>query len=147
MTNLMDLIKKYLGLALLGSLLVFAGGLSAWLMARNYQPEVPVQAPLRHYNAPKKDPAPPLSRYQSLFGGSLFFGENLKQGGGFQSRLVLWGLIHNAWAVVGDDPNSHQNTRIVKAGDSVAGEKIIAVGAGYIIVRNQTGEGKIAMRE
>jgi hypothetical protein len=148
MNNVMEWLKKYFKFALIGSALVFTAGFSAWHMARHYQPEVPIEMPLRHYNTAKKEPVPPFSRYQSLSGGSMFFGENIKSSdGAFQSRLVLWGLISNAWAVVGEDPNSSQNTWIVKAGDTVAGEQIVAVGVRYIVVRNQSGEGKVRMSE
>jgi hypothetical protein len=47
--------------------------------------------------------------------------------------------------VVGDDPGSNLNTWIVKAGDKVVDEQIVSVGVRYIIVRNQSGEGKVAM--
>lgn len=37
-------------------------------------------------------------------GGGIFFGENLKASSGlFQPKLVLWGLINNTGAVVGND--------------------------------------------
>ena len=74
-----------------------------------------------------------VRKLRSLFGGSLFFGEDVKQPASiFQSKLVLWGLINNGWAVVGDDPGSNQNTWIVKAGDAVVGEQIVTVGVRYL---------------
>ena len=148
MDKILILIKKYLKLAFICSLAVFFWGLSTWITARNYQPDVPVPAPMRHSLLKPKESAFPVARYQSLFGGSLFFGEDVKQtAGGFQSRLVLWGLINNGWAVVGDDPASNQNTWIVKAGDTAAGEKIVSVGVRCITVKNGSGEGIVAMRE
>jgi hypothetical protein len=148
MAKLMIWIKKYMVLAFAGSLAVFLGGLSTWLIAHAYQPDLPIQEPLRHFSTSKPVIGYPVTRYQSLFGGSLFFGEDVKQPlSVFQSKLVLWGLIHNGYAVVGDDPGSNQNTWIVKAGDTVAGEKIVSVGVRYIIVQNQSGEGKVEMRE
>jgi hypothetical protein len=144
----MLLIKKYLWFALIGSFLVFIWGLSTWIIARHYQPEVPVQTPAHHYTLAKKETAFPITRYQSLFDGSLFFGEgNSNKTGGFQSHLILWGLINGGWAVVGVDPDSNQKTWIVKAGDTVEGEQIVAVGVRYISVRNQTGEGKVVMSD
>jgi hypothetical protein len=148
MGNIMLLIKKYLWFALIGSFLVFIWGFFAWIIARHYQPESPVQTPAQHYTLPKKETTFPISKYQSLFDGSLFFGEgSSKKTGGFQSHLILWGLINGGWAVVGIDPRFNQNTWIVKAGDTVEGEQIVAVGVRYISVRNQTGEGKVVMSE
>jgi hypothetical protein len=144
----MLLIKKYLWFALIGSFLIFIWGFSTWIIARHYQPEIPIQTPAQHYTLAKKAITFPISRYQSLFDGSLFLGEeNIKKTGGFQSHLILWGLINGGWAVVGIDPGSNQNTWIVKAGDTVEGERIVAVGVRYINVRNQTGEGKVILSE
>ena len=147
MANILVLIKKYIWLALGGSFLILIWGLSAWMIARHYQPEIPIQAPAQHYSLPKEGTGFPIARYQSLFDGSLFFGQGRKSISVFQSRLILWGLINGGWAVVGIDPQSNQNTWIVKAGDTVEGEQVITVGVRYIIVRNQTGEGKVGMSE
>ena len=148
MENIMIWIKKYIRLAFICSLAVFLWGLSTWFTARNYQPDAPIQTPLRRFLPKTKEMTYPVARYQSLFGGSLFFGEDVKQPASvFQSKLILWGLINNGWAVVGDDPGSNQNTWIVKAGDTVAGEQIVSVGVRCITVRNGSGEGIVAMRE
>lgn len=147
MGNITVQLKKYIWFALLGSFLVFIWGFLAWIIARHYQPEIPVQAPAQHYTIPKEESRFAITRYQSLLDGSLFFGEGSKKNGVFQSRLVLWGLINGGYAVVGVDPQSNQNTWIVKAGDTVEGEQVLAVGARFIVVRNQTGEGKVVMSE
>ena len=147
MEKIMILIKKYMVLGLVASLAVFFWGLSNWIMARNYQPDPPVQAPLRRLAPKPQETQYPLDRYQGLFGGSLFLGDDIKQTSGiFQTKLILWGLINNGWAVVGDDPASNLNTWIVKAGDTVAGEQIVSVGVRCVTVKNSSGVGKVEMR-
>jgi hypothetical protein len=147
MEKIMIRIKKYIRLAFICSLAIFLWGFSTWITARNYQPDAPIQTPLRSFSPKTKEIRYPADRYQSLFGGGLFFGEDVKQPVGvFQSKLVLWGLINNSLAVVGDDPASNQNTWIVKAGDTVAGEQIVSVGVRCITVRNGSGEGKVEMK-
>jgi hypothetical protein len=147
MVNLTEWLKKYVGFAILGSLMVFVWGLAVWFIARDYQPELPVQRQPQHVILPKPEVSYAITRYQSLLEGSLFFSESVKPAGTFQSRLVLWGLINNHRALVGVDPGSNQNTWIVKAGDSVEGEQIVAVGVREITVRNASGEGKVRMSE
>lgn len=142
--------KKYRFPILYGvSIIFFIVGSTIWLLARLYQPVEPASVPV---GTIKMDPIPSvysLERYQSLMSGRLFFGGvdpvmeiPIVQ---FRSRLNLWGVIKDGHAVVGLDPNSHNNDQLVKVGDVVEGETITAIGDGYIMVKNQTGQGKIKM--
>lgn len=131
------------------SIVFFIVGFTIWLFAYLYKPVDPIEIP----SSPVKiSPVPstyPLSRYQSLMSGRLFFGGvdpsteiPVVQ---FRSRLLLWGVIKNGHAVVGLDPNDHTNNRVVTVGDTVEGETITAIGDGYIMVKNQTGQGKVKL--
>jgi hypothetical protein len=142
--------KKYWFPILYGvSIIFFIVGFTIWLMAHLYQPVEPIPNPVGKI---KVDPIPSsysLDRYQSLMSGRLFFG-GVDPGMDipivqFRSRLILWGVINGGHAVVGLDPNSHNNDRVVAVGDTVEGETIIAIGDGFIMVKNQTGQGKIRM--
>lgn len=144
----LDISKLWL-IGIIVAVIVFIWGLLAWIMASQYVPKAPASAPLIKYSNPKQRSGFPITKYQSLMSGKLFFGSD----GGqftrnitFTSKLILQGLIHGAYALVTIDPLSNENTKIVKAGDTIEGEQIIAVGEDSITVRNQTGEGKIHLR-
>ena len=64
----------------------------------------------------------------------------------FKSNLVLWGVIKGieTRAVVSVTANPQQ-TWVVKVGEAVEGETIIAIGDNYITVRNQSGEGGVML--
>mgnify|MGYP005848891069 CR=1 FL=1 len=146
----MGIPKKYLFPILYGvSALFFVVGFTIWLFAYLYKPLDPVVKPVGKINIPPVPSSYSLNRYQSLMSGRLFFG-------GvdpateipivtFRSRLLLWGVIQNGHAVVGLDPNNHGNDRVVTVGDTVEGETITAIGDGYIMVKNQTGQGRVKM--
>lgn len=147
------------------ALVIFGWGFSAWFTAHSYQPEVPEVLPAERYQGAKPERAFPLERYRALLSGDLFFpmevsppvtvtapspvitpAPTMK----FHSKLVLWGLIKDArgdWAVVGNDPQSTQDTRVVTVGDTVDGEQIIGFSPRSILVRNSTGEGRVELTE
>lgn len=134
-------------LAAVIALLFFILGLGTWVSAGHYIPETPAPAPVKKFYPPKLQAPAPLAKYQPLLSGKLFFGtEKTTTGVLFSSKLVLWGLIHGNTALVGLDPQSNQNTWIVKAGDTVEGEKILRVGENSITVSNQTGEGEVFLK-
>lgn len=129
------------------SILFFSVGMTIWLFARLYQPVEPTPVSVGSIKVDPIPPVYPLERYQSLMSGRLFFGGSepltnipIVQ---FRSRLILWGVIKGGQAVVGLDPNSHQDTRLITVGDVVEGETITGIGDGYITVKNQTGQGRI----
>ncbi len=133
------------------SLALFCFGFANWLMAHFYQPLNPTLAPVRHNDIGEIPSVYSLERYRSLLGGRLFFGgADIPDNPGIQipqftSRMVLWGVIKGGHAIVGFDSGSNQDTKLVKAGDVIEGEKILAIGDKYIEVRNQTGQGKIRL--
>jgi hypothetical protein len=63
----------------------------------------------------------------------------------FHSSLTLWGTIKGSTAIVSLDPSSNQDTKLVKVGEEIAGEKILKIEKDYIVVRNPTGEGRVNM--
>lgn len=140
--------KKYWIYFVIIVIVIFGWGFSSWLLARLYQPEEPVHVPLQSYKYPPREDSFPLSRYEPLMNGRLFFGGNIVSSEtGFSSKLVLWGVIKNEIAVVGLDPSSNQDTVIVKVGEYVAGEQIVGIGGNYIVVKNATGQGRVGMPE
>ncbi|TCL54486.1 hypothetical protein EDC14_10633 [Hydrogenispora ethanolica] len=152
---------KYRWILGLAALAVFGWGCFAWVVARSYQPELPEVLPPERSIAPQPGRLFPLQRYEALQSGALFFAKALPALEGplpvappppqiFHSKLVLWGLIKDArqnWAVVGNDLQSSQDTRVVKAGDTVAGEQIIQFGERSIRVKNSSGEGWVELKE
>ncbi len=147
----MVITKKYWLIIYGSSLAVFLTGLVIWLASHLYQPVTPSEAPIRHMEAGKIPPVYPLDRYRSLLSGRLFFGgndstDNSNDGSKvpqFSSRMVLWGVIKGSHAVIGFDPSSNLQTKLVKTGDMIEDEKIVAIGDKYIEVKNQTGQGRI----
>ena len=134
------------------SVLVFAWSVWAWLNAVYYQPTTPEPASLNKFDFRIKTPSYPLSRYQGLLEGGLFFEKppappEVKMA--FQSKLVVYGLVKgkNSRAIVGLKGDQTQETWIVKPGSVVDGETIVAIGANYIEVRNESGTGKVFLRE
>ena len=122
--------------------------------AVNYHPSPPKPAKLNKFDYRQKGPGLKLSRYQELLAGGLFFerppAPPTPQAPQvvFESRLVVYGIVKGqdgrAIVGVGEDPTK---TWIVKPGSSVDGEKIVAIGAKYIEVRNESGIGKVWLRE
>ncbi|HEX7712851.1 MAG TPA: hypothetical protein VF531_02420 [Bacillota bacterium] len=128
---------------------IFVWGLTSWIVARFYQPSMPVQTQVGKYSyrLPETDHQ---GRTDSLPGDRLFFGGAVSQnpvpaetGISFHSSLILWGTIAGETAVVGLDPNSNTATQLVRVGEVFAGEKIITIGSNYIVVKNQTGTGRV----
>lgn len=129
---------------------MFVWGLTSWISARFYRPNIPVQMQVGKYSYRLPETLR-QGRAVSLPGDRLFFGGTATQdlmpvkagGTAFHSSLILWGAIKGETAVVGLDPNSNTATQLVRVGEVFAGEKIIAIGANYIVVRNQTGTGRV----
>jgi hypothetical protein len=91
-----------------------------------------------------------LDRYQRLLAGEMFFGvpDQVQVVSIFKSSLVLWGITHGrgSRAVVGTDPGSQKQTWIVKSGDKIGSEQIVAIDKDFILVSNPTGQGRIYMQ-
>lgn len=142
--------KKYWFPVLYGIAIVFFGvGFAIWLVAHYYQPVTPTPDPVLKINLGNSPQVYPLEHYQSLLSGRLFFGGSDLPFDGvelqFHSRLILKGVIKDGQAVVGLDPNSNHDTRLVEVGDVIEGETIVTIGDVYIVVKNQTGQGKITI--
>ncbi len=124
------------------------------LGAVNYHPTAPEPAQLNKFDYRAKTAVPKLSRYQELLAGGLFFERPsapptpqaplMK----FHSELVVYGIVkgEESRAIVGLGEDSTK-TWIVKPGLVVDGETIMAIGANYIEVRNESGTGKVFLRE
>jgi len=127
----------------------FCVGCAIWLLAHVFQPDNPIPDPVRKINLGSGPEVYPLEHYQSLLSGRLFFGgSDLPFEGSevqFHSRLILKGVIKDGQAVVGLDLNSNNDTRLVEVGDVIEGETIVTIGDVYIVVKNQTGQGKITI--
>jgi hypothetical protein len=141
-----------IGLILAG--ISFVWGLAAWVNMRFYRPIPPGELPVSRFSFRKDYAMPPYSRYQSLAGGRMFFEvaaplSDLEtqrvQSGIFHSNLIVWGIIKGtpSTAVVGLDQKSNSHTRIVKSGGIVEGEQLVAIGENYILVKNDTGKGRV----
>jgi hypothetical protein len=70
----------------------------------------------------------------------------------FHSKLILYGLTRGAnpkenCAVVGLEGSGNKQTWLVKAGSKVEGEQVLRIADQYILVRNETGKGKVRLRE
>ena len=144
----MNWFKQYRSVVYILVLLAFAGGLICWLMAARYQPNLPQPATVNRFSFKATAKHPDLSRYQSLLGGRLFFGNNEEAIRLFRSNLTLLGLIKGkpSRALLGNGEES-QETWIVKIGDLVNEERVVAIGDKYVVIRNQSGEGRVYLKE
>ena len=136
------------------SVLVFGWAVYTRLEASYYQPTTPKPAPLNKFDFEIKTQDWELSRYQGLLEGGLFFEkiptavqevvENI-----FHTRLRVYGIVKGgeSRAVVGLEGDPSEETWIVKPGSTVEGETIITIGANYIEVRNESGAGKVFLKE
>ncbi len=129
------------------AILFFFAGAFLYYEALRYTPKTPEPAPPNHYNYQKKESMYPMDRYALLSRGELFFGKTAipeQERPAFHSNLKILGIIEgqNSRAVVGlkNDP---ERTWIVKPGSVIEGEKIVKIGKGFILVRNESGEGKV----
>ncbi len=134
-------------------LLVFGWGLTSWFQARNYQPLAPVQSPVRQFSYQKPEPSPKFAQYQALTSGKMYFGSSSVTASNlppiiFQSKLVVWGIISGkpSNAVIGVDPESNADTWIIKPGDMMLDERVVGIGANFVLVRNRTGEGRVYLK-
>lgn len=127
-------------------------GFIVWEGASRYTPVRPDPAPLNAFNYSQPVKRFPIGRYQALMDGRLFFEkvpvpvDEAKVV--FSSRLVVVGLIkgEGGRAIVGLQEKPDE-TWVVKPGMTIQGEKIIRVGADYILVKNESGEGKVYLRK
>lgn len=136
------------------SAIIFGWGVYNLIGALRYQPSVPEPAQLNEFNFQKITPALKLSRYQELLAGGLFFerpqAPPTPQGPEreFYSDLAVYGIVKGkesrAIVGLGEDPTK---TWIVKPGSVVNGETIVTIGVNYIEVRNESGTGKVFLRE
>ena len=140
----MNWFKQYRIVVYILVLLVFGGGLVCWLTAARYQPNLPQHARVNRFSFNSTAMQPDLSRYQTLLGGGLFFGNSEAAVRLFHSDLTLLGLIKGkpSRALLGNGEDS-QETWIVKLGDLVNQERVVAIGDKYVVIRNQSGEGRI----
>jgi hypothetical protein len=141
--------------------LTIAIGFLAWgLLELNkagfYRPKLPISTAVNHYSFDRQELVFPLSRYQSLLSGDLFFGElpppppppQVE----FKTQLIVIGVTQGAntqdgYAVVGLKKTGDRETWIVNPGQIVGGEQIVSIHNGYIMVKNQTGVGKVPLRD
>ncbi|MCL6589770.1 MAG: hypothetical protein K6U80_07445 [Firmicutes bacterium] len=139
--------RQYWILGFAIAIIVFSWGLVVWLEAYVSEPLFPKPEPLRPYKLEAAAQGHSLSRYAKLMDGSLFWGiyPAVTPPAVFQSSLILWGTIKGSTAIVSRDPSSNADTKIVRAGEEIWGEKILEIGRDYILVRNSTGEGKVKM--
>lgn len=141
-------IGKYWLVIFAASGAVFVWGLASWITAQYYRPAAPAQAPVAKYSYRLPETNRSVGT-DSLPGDRLFFGgasanpAPVTAATTFHSSLILWGAIKGETAVVGLDPNSNGDTQLVRVGEVFGGEKIIAIGSDYIVVRNQTGTGRV----
>ena len=128
-------------------IMIFGWGLKNWMDARGTEPELPTPLPPSTIKPVVPAQGHPLSRYAKLMDGSLFWGiyPAVTPPVVFHSSLTLWGTIKGVNAIVSLDPSSNAGTKVVMAGEEIAGEKILEIGKDYILVRNSSGEGKVKM--
>ncbi len=127
----------------------------SWFEAINYHPSTPKKAKLHQYDYQTKVTGAPLSRFQELLEGEPFFEKPqapiIPQAprSEFHTELIVFGIVKGAEsrAIVGLQDESIQDTWIVRPGSVVARETIVAIGANYIEVQNESGIGKVFLRE
>jgi hypothetical protein len=121
-----------------------------------YKPELPINTAANHYSFDRRETVFPLSRYQHLLSGDLFFGKlpppppppQVE----FRTQLIVIGVTKGAntqdgYAVVGVKSSGDKETWIVNAGQMIGGERILSIHDGYIMVKNRTGVGKVRLRD
>lgn len=159
MTIMNERLNQYFYLFLTAAVFCLAWGLLELNKAAFYQPKLPVSASVNHYSFGRKETVFPLERYQSLLSGDLFFGKlppapepppppKVE----FITELVVIGVTkgNNAkdgYAVIGFKSTGDRETSIVRVGQIIGGERIVGIYDGYIMVRNQTGVGKVPLRD
>lgn len=138
--------------ALFGITLLWCGyALTLWFGAQGFEPRV---TPSNQVNALTFNDKPyevPAERYDRMRRGELFFGGSSGETTTeiiFKSPVIVWGITRGREnrAVISMDANQSE-TWIVKPGDEVNGERIVAITDRYVVIRNQTGEGKVYMTE
>jgi len=134
-------------LGYLAAVLSFITGALLYYQALRYTPKAPEPAPPNHYNFQKKESTYPFERYAPLSRGEMFFGKVVQpetEKMAFHTNLKILGMIEgqNPRAVVGlkNDP---ERTWIVKPGSVVEDEQIVKIGSGFIVVKNESGQGKV----
>lgn len=134
------------------SIIVFGWSVCVWLNTVYYHPATPEQASLNKFDFRIKATGYPLSRYQDLLEGGLFFEKPPAAPAAkieFKSRLVVYGLVKgkDSRAIVGLEGDQGQETWIVRPGSVVGDETITAIGANYIEARNGSGTGKVFIKK
>jgi hypothetical protein len=145
---MMDWFNRRRPILYTAALLIFGAGGVIWLAAGWGGNKPPRSDPSPKFQLTGAETSVAVGRYDRLQDGALFFGEPSVTLSAFSSRLVLWGVVRgrNPQAIVGTDPSSNRVTRMVKPGDQVEGEKIVAIGERFIVVRNASGEGRVELR-
>jgi hypothetical protein len=142
--------------ALLVAIVFFGWGFLEWNKAYHYRPQAPPKTLPNRYTFTRRERLFPIERYQTLLNGDLFFGKlvvpSSQSAVRFQTQLIVIGITkgHNttdAYAVVGLHSFGDRQTWIVKAGSLVDGERILKIGNGYLEVENETGVGRISLRD
>jgi hypothetical protein len=151
-------INQFFYIFLTVAIAFFSWGLLELNKAALYQPKLPARTPLNHYLFDRKEIVFPQARYQALLSGELFFGKlppppplPPQPKVEFKSQLIVIGVTkgNNAkdgYAVVGLKSSGDQETWIVNVGSVVGGERVLSIQDGFIQVRNQTGVGKVMLR-
>ena len=155
----MQVLKKQPFLILIAAVGIFGWGLMTWFNAQRYQPSLETTSQIKQ-NSDKSITTQPSNRPpQTFLEGKMFFGKQAPivfespkpvlpviQ---FVSKLVVWGIISGSEnrAVVGLDPKENTTTWVLKAGDQLGGEKIVKINSDFIVVKNETGVGKVNMIE
>jgi hypothetical protein len=148
-------LNQYFYIFLAVAIAFLSWGLLKLNKAAFYQPKLPASTAPGRYSFDRQETVFPLSRYQNLLSGELFFGKLpppppqpvVK----FQSQLMVIGVTkgtnaQGGYAVVGLKSSGDQETWIVNAGQMVGGERVVSIHDGYIMVKNRTGVGKVPLR-
>ncbi|HYH04044.1 MAG TPA: hypothetical protein VEC37_13155 [Bacillota bacterium] len=138
----------------------FAGwGLNRWVQATAFMPSTPAQSIANRYSYQKPELTVPLSRYALLQKGEMFFGKAPEPTPAlpapkpeFRSKLLLYGVTKGSnpqsdRAIVGLATEPNGQTWLVKVGTVVAGEMVVKIETSGIWVKNETGKGKVGVRE
>lgn len=155
----MQFFKKEQILILLAAVGIFGWGLFTWFNAHFYQPAFTTTAPIKHNSGSIVTPKPSKKPLQTFLEGKMFFAKELpptieppKSEAPvipFISKLVVWGIISGSEnrAVIGLNREENVETWILKAGDQLSGEKIVKINSDSILVKNETGIGKVKIVE
>jgi hypothetical protein len=157
-TKMSERINQYFYIFLVVAFGFLVWGLLELNKAALYQPKYPERIPPNRYSLERKEAVFPLTRYQTLLSGELFFGKlppppppPAQPHVEFKTQLIVIGVTkgsnaQDGYAVVGLRSSGDRETWIVNAGSVIGGERVLSIGDGYLQVRNQTGTGKVRLR-